>query len=63
MRIAGHLATPFIPQLTDRLLSGSLRPGDEMLLKTAFVLLLAWLLGALGLYRIGALVHVLLLVG
>ena len=63
MRIAGHLATPFIPQLTDRLLSGSLRPGDEMLLKTAFVLLLAWLLGALGLYRIGDLVHVLLLVG
>lgn len=34
-----------------------------MLLKTASVLLIAWLLGVLGLYRIGDLVHVLLLVG
>ena len=34
-----------------------------MLLKIAFVLLIAWLLGVLGLYRIGDLVHVLLLVG
>jgi len=34
-----------------------------MLLKIAFVLLFAWLLGVLGLYRIGDLVHVLLLVG
>jgi Family of unknown function (DUF5670) len=34
-----------------------------MLLKMAFVLLIAWLLGILGLYRIGDLVHVLLLVG
>jgi hypothetical protein len=34
-----------------------------MLLKVAFVLLIAWLLGVLGLYRIGDLVHVLLLVG
>ena len=34
-----------------------------MLLKTAFVLLIAWLFGVLGLYRIGDLVHVLLLVG
>ena len=45
-----------------------------MLLKIAFVLLIAWLLGALGifttimlgvlgLYRVGDLVHVLLLVG
>jgi hypothetical protein len=34
-----------------------------MLLKIAFVLLIAWLLGVLGLYRVGALVHVLLLVG
>ena len=34
-----------------------------MLLKMAFVLLIAWLLGVLGLYRIGDLVHVLLLVG
>ena len=34
-----------------------------MLLKIAFVLLIAWLLGVLGPYRIGDLVHVLLLVG
>jgi hypothetical protein len=34
-----------------------------MLFKSAFVLLIAWLLGVLGLYRIGDLVHVLLLVG
>ena len=40
-----------------------LRSGGKMLLKIAFVLLIAWLLGVLGLYRIGDLVHVLLLVG
>ena len=34
-----------------------------MLLKIAFVLLIGWLLGVLGLYRIGDLVHVLLLAG
>jgi hypothetical protein len=34
-----------------------------MLLKTALVLLAAWLLGLVGLYNIGDLVHVLLLVG
>lgn len=34
-----------------------------MLLKSAFVLLIAWLFGVLGLYRIGDLVHVLLLIG
>ena len=34
-----------------------------MLLKIAFVLLIAWLLSVLGLYRIGDLMHVLLLVG
>ena len=34
-----------------------------MLLKIAFVLLIAWLLGVLGLYRIGQVVHVLLMVG
>ena len=62
MRIAGHLATPFIPQLTEGL-SEWLRSGGEMLLRIAFGLLIAWLLGVLGLYRIGDLVHVLLLVG
>jgi hypothetical protein len=34
-----------------------------MLLRVAFVLLLAWLLGVIGLYDIGRAVHVLLLVG
>jgi hypothetical protein len=34
-----------------------------MLFKTGVVLLAAWLLGILGLYRLGELVHVLLLVG
>ena len=34
-----------------------------MLLKIAFALLIVWLLGVLGLYRIGDLVHVPLLVG
>ena len=40
-----------------------LHPGGDMLLKIASVLLIAWLLGVLGLYRIGVFVHVLLLVG
>jgi hypothetical protein len=60
--IAGHLATSFTAQLTPLVSRSSLRFGDEMLLKVAFVLLLAWLLGVVGLYRIGDLVHVLLLV-
>lgn len=34
-----------------------------MLLKIAFVVLIAWLLGVVGLYSIGDLVHVLLLAG
>ena len=34
-----------------------------MLFKLAFVLLILWLLGAVGLYQAGQLVHVLLLVG
>ena len=34
-----------------------------MLLKIAFALLIVWLLGVLALYKIGDLVHVLLLVG
>jgi hypothetical protein len=35
----------------------------EMLLKVAVALLIAWLLGVLGLYRLGDFVHLLLLVG
>jgi hypothetical protein len=42
---------------------GRLRAGGEMILKIAVVLLIAWVLGLLGLYRIGDLVHILLLVG
>jgi hypothetical protein len=61
--IAGHLATPFITQLTPLVSRSWLRSGGEMLLKIAFVLLIAWLLGVVGLYRIGDLVHVLLLIG
>jgi hypothetical protein len=34
-----------------------------MLFKIAFVLLVAWLLGVFGLYRIGDVVHILFLVG
>jgi hypothetical protein len=34
-----------------------------MLFKAAFLLLAAWLLGVLGVYRVGTLVHILLLVG
>jgi hypothetical protein len=34
-----------------------------MLFKTALVLLAAWLLGVLGIYTVGNLVHVLLLIG
>jgi hypothetical protein len=34
-----------------------------MLFKIAFALLIAWLLGVLGVYRIGDLVHVFFLVG
>ena len=34
-----------------------------MLLKAAILLLIAWLLGIVGVYDVGSLVHVLLLVG
>lgn len=34
-----------------------------MLFKTAIVLFVAWLLGVVGVYRVGDLVHLLLLVG
>ena len=34
-----------------------------MLLKAALVLLSVWLLGAVGIYEVGTIVHVLLLVG
>lgn len=34
-----------------------------MLFKIALVLLVAWLLGAIGVYTVGPLLHVLLLVG
>lgn len=37
--------------------------GGEMLLKIGLVLLVAWLLGVAGVYRLGQSVHVFLLVG
>jgi hypothetical protein len=37
--------------------------GGEMLFKIGLVLLAVWLLGLLGVYRIGDLFHVFLLVG
>ena len=37
--------------------------GSAMVLKAAFVLLAIWLLGVIGLYNIGTLVHVPLLIG
>jgi hypothetical protein len=37
--------------------------GGAMLFKTALVLLVAWLLGVLGVYSVGQLVHLLLLGG
>ena len=37
--------------------------GGRMLFNTALVLLVAWLLGVLGVYTIGKPVHLLLLVG
>ena len=42
---------------------GSLPFGGDMLFKIALALLAVWLLGVLGLYTIGDVVHVLLLVG
>ena len=61
---AGRLAaTTSTGQLHVRLLERSAASGGEMLFKIAFVLLVAWLLGVLGAYPAGDLVHVLLLVG
>jgi hypothetical protein len=48
MRIAGHLATAFIPQLAAMVSRSWRRSGGEMLLKIAFVLLIAWLLGVIA---------------
>jgi hypothetical protein len=42
---------------------GRLRVGGNMLFKIAFILLVVWLLGMVGVYTIGDLVHVLLLGG
>ena len=41
----------------------SLYSGDEMLLKIGLVLLVAWLLGMAGVYRLGQNVHIFLLAG
>jgi hypothetical protein len=50
-------------QLCVRLLSAQLCSGGEMLFKVAFVILFLWLLGMVGVYPTGDLVHGLLLVG
>jgi hypothetical protein len=38
------------------------REGEEMLYTIAIILLVAWLLGVVGTYTIGAFVHVLLVI-
>ena len=43
--------------------AGWLRLGGEMLIKVALVLLVLWLVGVLGPFQIGDVVHVLLLTG
>jgi hypothetical protein len=59
--IPGHLAiTTFIAQAND--LFQVCVIGGEMLFTIAFVLVTAWLLGVLGVYRVGDAMHVLLLV-
>ena len=61
---AGRLAAiTSTGQLHGRLLERSAASGGQMLFKIGFVLLVAWLLGVLGAYPAGDLVHVLLLVG
>jgi hypothetical protein len=40
----------------------SVTKGDEMLFTLAVILLIAWLLGVVGTYTIGAFVHVLLVI-
>jgi hypothetical protein len=42
--------------------NSSLKQGDRMLYTIAVILLIAWLLGIVGTYTIGAFVHVLLVV-
>jgi Family of unknown function (DUF5670) len=61
---AGPLAaTVSTEQFHFGLLERAATSGGEMLFKIAFVLLVAWLLGVLGVYPGGELVHVLLLIG
>jgi hypothetical protein len=60
---ARDLAATAIAQLRAQLLRARLLSGGAMLFKVAVVLLMVWLLGVVGAYRVGDLVHVLLLVG
>jgi len=61
--VAGQLATPSFSGQTF-VSPGWLRFGGAMVvLKVAFVLLVAWLVDVIGFYDIGDLTHVLLLVG
>ncbi len=56
------LVVHILPQ-PNKVSTGWLRLGGEMLLKMALALLMAWLIGVLGVYNIGDAVHVLLLMG
>lgn len=60
---AGYPVTTAIRGRTIGLPCYRLRFGGEMLFKIAIALLAAWVIGVLGVYRVGDLVHVLLLGG
>jgi hypothetical protein len=60
--LPGISPTPFIPQLP-HVLSELAAFRRRHAVEDCVALLIAWLLGVVGLYRIGDLVHVLLLVG
>ena len=62
--IVRHLVATTVTAAPSVLLwNARLQSGGEMLFTIAFVLLIAWLLGVVGVYRAGDIVHGLLLVG
>jgi hypothetical protein len=60
---SGRLATTNIEQRHVRSLERLAVVGGDMLFKISLVLLSLWLIGVVGVYRVGDLVHVLLLAG
>jgi hypothetical protein len=58
-----RLATTNIEQRHVRPVERLAAVGGDMLFKTGLVLLSLWLIGVVGVYNVGDLVHVLLLVG